>query len=535
MSLFGREAAGRRHIDGLDVLRTLAIVGVTLFHMFPERLPGGYLGVSLFFVLTGFLLAYTSKRSWLEHRFRVKTYYMKRIKRIYPSLFIVLLTTIGVCSFVLPKAVTAIRPEFLSIVLGYNNWWQIAQNADYFTRLTNASPFTHLWFMGIEMQYYLVWPLLFALYAFLDILAGRRAALAVLALLALGSAAVMPMMYEPDMDVTRLYYGTDTRAYALLFGAVLGLWWVDHPRARLGKYRMLLGYLAWPVLVGASIAAYFLFDGQSAYVYEWGMLAMTVLFCVLLLLTADDRFFVGAALESPGLRWLGWLGKRSFGIYLWQYPVIYLFAKLGWTQLPYYAALEIAAILVLTIWSDALAHVITSRRLPAIRGRHIVTACIFLTAFTLPGLALMGFGGHAIAVSADQKVSDTGELQERLAANAAEQQAANDQAAAEAAEQKAAKDEAAVDLSGVACIGDSVMLGSSGELRKVLPGCIIDAEVSRYVGGGLDAAKEMAAQGRLGKNIVIALGTNGPIAGYEKYEVQTRALLEYLGPDRHIF
>ena len=135
----------------------------------------------------------------------------------------------------------------------------------------------------------------------------------------------------------------------------------------------------------------------------------------------------------------------------------------------------------------------------------------------------------------DGTAVDTGELQERLAANAAEQQADNDQAAAEAAEQKAAEDEAAVDLSGVACIGDSVMPGSSGELRKVLPGCIIDAEVSRYVGGGLDAAKEMAAQRRLGKNVVIALGTNGPIAGYEKYEVQTRALLEYLGPDRHIF
>lgn len=536
MSLFGREVAGRRHIDGLDVLRTLAIVGVTLFHMFPERLPGGYLGVSLFFVLTGFLLAYTSKRSWLEHRFRVKAYYWKRIKRIYPSLFIVLLTTIGIYQFVLPKAVAAIRPEFLSVILGYNNWWQIAQNADYFTRLTNASPFTHLWFMGIEMQYYLVWPLLFALYAFLDILVGRRAGLFVLAVLALGSAAVMPLLYEPDMDVTRLYYGTDTRVYALLFGAVLGLWWVDHPRARLGKYRMLLGYLAWPVLMGASIAAYFIFDGQSAYVYEWGMLAMTVLFCALLLLTADDRFFIGAALESPRLRWLGWLGKRSFGIYLWQYPVIYLFAKLGWTQLPYYAALEIAAILVLTVWSDALANVITSRRLPAINGRHVVTACIFLTVFTLPGLAMMGFGGHAIAVSADQKVSDTGELQEKLAANAAAQQAANDQAAAGAAGQSEnAAAPADVDLSGVACIGDSVMLGSSGELRKVLPGCIIDAEVSRYVGGGLDAAKQMDAQGRLGKNVVIALGTNGPIAGYEKYEVQTRALLEYLGPDRNIF
>jgi hypothetical protein len=127
-------------------------------------------------------------------------------------------------------------------------------------------------------------------------------------------------------------------------------------------------------------------------------------------------------------------------------------------------------------------------------------------------------------------------LQEKLAANAAAQQAANDQAAAGAAGQSEnAAAPADVDLSGVACIGDSVMLGSSGELRKVLPGCIIDAEVSRYVGGGLDAAKQMDAQGRLGKNVVIALGTNGPIAGYEKYEVQTRALLEYLGPDRNIF
>ena len=218
MSLFGREVAGRRHIDGLDVLRTLAIVGVTLFHMFPERLPGGYLGVSLFFVLTGFLLAYTSKRSWLEHRFRVTAYYWKRIKRIYPSLFIVLLTTIGIYQFVLPKAVAAIRPEFLSVILGYNNWWQIAQNADYFTRLTNASPFTHLWFMGIEMQYYLVWPLLFALYAFLDILVGRRAGLFVLAVLALGTDGPIAG-YEK--------YEVQTRALLEYLGPDRNIFWVN--------------------------------------------------------------------------------------------------------------------------------------------------------------------------------------------------------------------------------------------------------------------------------------------------------------------
>lgn len=537
MALFGRPTAGRKHIEGLDVLRTLAIVGVTLFHMFPDGLPGGYLGVSLFFVLTGFLLAYTSKRSWLEHRFRVKNYYWKRIKRIYPSLLIVLLTTIGIFSFVLPKAVAAVRPEFFSIVFGYNNWWQIAQNADYFTRLTNASPFTHLWFMGIELQYCLIWPVLFALYAFLDILVGRRAGLAVMAVLALGSAAVMPLMYEPNMDVTRLYYGTDTRIYALLFGAVLGLWWVDRPAGRLSSWQTVLCYLGWPLLLGVTIASYFLLDGQNSFTYQGGMLLMTVVFCLLLLLTADSRLLIGTMLESPALKWLGWFGKRSYGIYLWQYPVIYLFAKMGWIQLPYYAVLEIAAILLLTIWSDALASVITTRRLPAFNGHHVAMACAFLLAFTVPGLTFMGFGSHAVVVSAEQKVSDTGELQARLAANKAEEQQANDAAAAQTAPAAADGnvDDANVDLSGVACIGDSVMLGSSGDLRKVLPGCYIDAEVSRYVGGGLDAAKELDAQGRLGKNVVIALGTNGPIAGYEKYEVQTRALLEYLGPDRHIF
>ena len=127
----------------------------------------------------------------------------------------------------------------------------------------------------------------------------------------------------------------------------------------------------------------------------------------------------------------------------------------------------------------------------------------------------------------------------------AAQQAENEKSAQEAAAreaQKAAEKAAAqqqrmaeVDLSGAACIGDSVMLGASPALRQVLPGCFIDAEVSRYVGGGLEAAKALAAQGHLGNIVVIALGTNGPIAGYERYAVQTNELLEYLGPNRHIF
>ena len=118
-------------IQGLDALRTLAIVGVTLFHIFPDVVKGGYLGVSLFFVLTGYLLAYTTERERLASEFSLGRYFLKRLLRMYPALVVVILVTLGVYSFVLPETVVDMREEVLSVVLGYNNWWQIAANADY--------------------------------------------------------------------------------------------------------------------------------------------------------------------------------------------------------------------------------------------------------------------------------------------------------------------------------------------------------------------------------------------------------------------
>ncbi len=521
---------GKPHISGLDGLRTLAIAGVTLFHMFPDKIQGGYLGVSLFFVLTGYLLAYTSAEEWAAGRFSVLRYYRKRICRIYPSLLVVLLTSIGVFHFLAPKAIEAVRPEVLSVVLGYNNWWQIAQNADYFTRLTNTSPFTHLWFMGIELQYYLLWPLLFFLYTVIFRFLGRNFALALLAVLAVASAGLMPLLYTPDMDVTRLYYGTDTRVYALLFGAVMGLYRSGRAAASSrGIGWRVLSYCTFGFLAGMTIASYLLLDGQNGFTYQGGMLLMTAAFCILLGLTADSRLLLGELLELAVFRWIG---RRSYGIFLWQYPVIYLFSHMGWTELPFYALLELLIILLLTVWSDALADCVTKRRLPFGGSRLALVRglCFFLITFS--GVVFMGYGCNGVAASAEYKASDQAELQAKLQENAADlanqQDAAGDAQVPEASLQQ-------VNLNGAVCIGDSVMLGSAKALQQTLPGCYIDAEVSRYVGGGLEAAQAMQAQGRLGNIVVIALGTNGPIAGAERYEVQTRDLLKYLGPDRHIF
>lgn len=524
---------GGGHIEGLDGLRTLAIVGVTLFHMFPEAVPGGYMGVSLFFVLSGYLLAYTCSRQLAQGSFSMAGYFWRRIKRIYPSLLLVLLVSTGAYYLLVPDVVAAVRPEIVSVLLGYNNWWQIAQNADYFTRLINTSPFTHLWFMGIELQYYLLWPVLFFFYAVLQSFFGTRAALLFMAFLGLASACVMPLSYVPGDDVTRLYYGTDMRIYALLFGAVMGL-----QRAEAGPHVMkseLLRKISCAAFVGMlaiTVIAYFTLDGQNPLVYQGGMLAMTLLFCLLLRLTEDRGLPFGALLDMQGFRWIG---KRSYGIFLWQYPVILLFSCMGWDKMPGWYFLEVALILLLAVWSDAVTDCLLSRELPFRAKPMAMVRVACFVVLSMCSMLVMGYGCCGIAASAESKASAVAELQAQLAEEEAEQARQNELAAEQAKDARIEAAKGQIDLSGAVCIGDSVMLGSSGRIRELLPACYVDAEVSRYVGGGLDAAKAFEAQGRLGNLVVIALGTNGPIAGYERYEVQTRQLLEYLGDSRHIF
>lgn len=132
-------------VFGLDFLKTLAIIAVTLFHISAKKFSGAFFGVTIFFVVSGFLIAYTCEKVRLENKFDLINYFLKRIKRLYPSLLIVIFSTVGIYYFLAPKVIESIRPEIISVLLGYNNWWQIAQNADYFAILNNLTPFTHLY------------------------------------------------------------------------------------------------------------------------------------------------------------------------------------------------------------------------------------------------------------------------------------------------------------------------------------------------------------------------------------------------------
>ena len=553
----------RDRIFGLDGLRAIAIIGVTLFHMFPRTVRGGYLGVSLFFVLSGYLLAKTGERRRRSGSWRILPYYLKRVQRIYPGLLIVLFVTSGVYFFLERQVIAGIRPELRSIIFGYNNWWQISQNADYFTRITNASPFTPMWFLSIEMQFYLIWPLIFGIFFLLCRKKDDRAGLIFILVLTLISAALTPILYRPDRDVTRLYYGTDTRVYGLLFGVLTGMLQergmlpeMEEKKAKRFAVLILGAFLA------VTVIAYIHMDGQRAFAYRGGMLLMTVLFGALLVFVTDKRLPVGEWLEiSP----LVWIGKNSYEIYLWQYPVIFLFMYKRWGETPAGPVIEIILILILAAWLHWLTGVITTLRFPdsmrdaGSRKRISLFAASALTVF----LVFVGVAGAATAPA--EKFAGKDELQRQLeenqrmlqesqkasAGNASAKSTAGTAAAANIGSVsgslkgntggKAQKltlkyadpkltNAAPVSTEGVLLIGDSIMLDSSPEIKEQLPDCYIDAVQSRQLNESADVAAVLVNEGQLHQTVVISLGTNGPIL-----EDDARMILNVFDPDISIF
>lgn len=214
----------KNYIRGFDGLRTLGVVFVILYHMFPQTVRGGYLGVVLFFVVSGYLITDLLIQEYdVKGHIAIKSFYIRRIKRLYPAMILVILCTALYCIFFQPNFLNHLRMVFVSSVLGFNNWWQIARGSSYFTHLIAEAPFSHLYSLAIEAQFYLVWPAVCLL--LLKKVKHREKIFLFLLSLTLVSALEMGILFHSDQDPTRIYYGTDTRAFSILLGASLAFIW----------------------------------------------------------------------------------------------------------------------------------------------------------------------------------------------------------------------------------------------------------------------------------------------------------------------
>lgn len=306
----------KQKIPGLDGLRGIAIFGVIGYHLAPGIFPGGFLGVNLFFVLSGYLMAVTSRRAQAGEGFHTLAFYRRRAARIYPALALCVCGTLCAAWLLTPDVLAGIRGEVISILTGTNNWWQIAQNASYFTKITGTSPFTHLWSLAIEMQFYLIWPLLFWGYTVLE----RQPEAGPIGWSLLIAASVLSLFlnFQPGEDPSRVYYGSDTRCFALLIGGLIGL--RHRPRhKRVGKRAGLCAF-AFLTFLAIQFLLYLIADGERPETY-WLLLFPTAwIGAALIDLCADRRFSFGRLLDVP---LLSWVGKRSYELYLIQYPILF--------------------------------------------------------------------------------------------------------------------------------------------------------------------------------------------------------------------
>jgi peptidoglycan/LPS O-acetylase OafA/YrhL len=315
-------------MPGLDGLRAIAVLAVLAFHLGFGWAPGGLLGVGIFFTLSGYLIT-DILLSQLARRghIRLGRFWLARARRLLPALFAMLAIVVAWVTIFGPAQPQQFRDAVVASALYVSNWQLIFGDVSYFARFAPPGPLNHLWSLAIEEQFYIVWPFILLLGVRLvrevPLPSGVRPRLAgVTLLLAIASAILMAVLYHPSLDPSRVYYGTDTRASELLFGAALAMVWPSRKLSRriaAGARGTLdglgvIGLLAIALMIWQT-------DQYSSFLYRGGFVLLSLATVLVVAALAHPACRLGPIL---GWRPLRWIGVRSYGIYLWHFPIIVL-------------------------------------------------------------------------------------------------------------------------------------------------------------------------------------------------------------------
>ena len=315
-------------MPGLDGLRAIAVLAVIAYHLDFGWAPGGLLGVGVFFTLSGYLITdlLLGQRA-LSGSLKLKEFWIRRARRLLPALFLMIAVVVAWVTLLKPAFLPGLRSDVIAATFYVSNWWNIVREASYFARFGPPPPLEHLWSLAVEEQFYLIWPWILLLVLYFT---RKRPTLAGVTLLSLtlvlsaASAVAMWVLYQPGVDPTRVYEGTDTRAFGLLLGAALAMVWPS---------RLLSADLAtrWRVLLdGAGVAGLVVIalliwqtSEYSPFLYHGGIVLLTIGTVATVAALAHPASLLGVALGWLPLRWIG---VRSYGIYLWHWPIIVLTA-----------------------------------------------------------------------------------------------------------------------------------------------------------------------------------------------------------------
>ncbi|WP_321380860.1 acyltransferase family protein [Trichococcus shcherbakoviae] len=532
----------------LDGMRALAIIAIIFYHLMPHVLPGGYLAVNIFFVLTGFFItASVIEEYGQKGKLAYKRYLARRFQRLFLPLLGMLLSVTAYITLFQRDLLLNLRPWLLSSLGMVNNWWQISVGGSYFEQFYVQSPFMHLWFLSVISQFYVIWPLIVLL--LLALYKDKRIILYTAVGLSLFSALAMAMLYVPGEDASRVYYGTDTRLFSFMIGSALsGVWPLERlnePVSKRTKRRLTLaGFFSYAVL-GVMFSR--MLDSQTL-TYRGGMYLNSVIIGVGVVLTAHPATSLSKMMRFKPIQWLG---RRSFLLYLWYYPVISLYqAKVVdtsvdpgqhiWIQLAIMLSLsEIGyqifekkrwKVTSVQFWrpADTIARIKASGSEGSTRHfsgnlAPFVGFCLLLTALT----------GFVQARSGEN--ASVQELREQIAASQSKMEAMNrdDSTRSRAINNiEGLERETVLFAHGadITFIGDSVLLSVADQLVTIFGRAVVEGAVSRQLYQTTEVIADLEKREQLHDTVVVFLGSNGTFT-----QTQMETFITEIGTSRNLF
>ena len=541
----------RRYITGLDGIRAIAVIMVLAYHLKLALFKSGFLGVTVFFVLSGYLITgILISEVEEEGTIDLKNFWLRRIRRLVPAVMSMAVVIIFVSAVVNRIIFTKGCKDFLASVLGFNNWWQIFNKVSYFEAAGVPSPFTHCWSLAIETQFYLIYPLiLLGIYKLVKSRGEGRAKRGLLfagvtLLLALISVILMIVLFDPQQDASRVYYGTDTRAFSLLFGALLAILWEYRmvPRRLSASVNMVLGSVSFAVLLVMTIAI----NGSSNFWYRGGQFVGTILTVLVIYTVSGRKTWLSRFLSNPVLKWIG---DRSYSIYLWHYPIILLISK-GIKASWWITLIEIVLSVVLAELSYRFIETpirhgiigeylnilrsrpksrqekkrqvqVARRSLKVIAGTFVLTVSLILCMIFVPKKNALD-----TLQKRESKAKETGKMTEEQLAK----QKANGSESDDTICTADLTDDEILEGLNLLLIGDSIAVDVTDDFYEMFPNSVSDTKIGRITSLGKQVLDSYIDEKKWeGEGVIFASLSNSPING------ELEAIREKIGKDMPLF
>lgn len=518
-----------KYLPSIDSLRALAVLAVIIYHVDVNYLPGGFLGVDLFFVLSGYLISSLIIKEYRKTgSLNLYNFYIRRARRLLPAVYFMI--TVGLVVMVLFNEVL-LRKSHLDAIFGYiysSNWWYIFHKLDYFDSFGAQSPFKHLWSLAIEEQFYMIFPLLFLLINrkkkskdgtyklnknFLYVVLG----------LILVSLIAHILLFDIN-NISRIYFGTDTRAFSLLVGVVGAILYpMEKLHAKVTPQQNIMYSVVSLVSIATLITVMIYTSEYNTWLYRGGFLLVAILGLIVIISSGKQHTLMSRLLSFKPVVFIG---KISYSLYLWHFPVLVLTTPVSEIGNPNIIFVILRVILTFALATASYLFVETPiRKLGFInyinaifkklkkrprKSRKIYAGIVGLVSV----LFLMGIFGKSVPFISTAFVKEMETNKETQFVNNGNNKDNNQEKSSDSnkdkKENKEDKNNSDKKYSSVLVMGDSLTVDIGEKFQELYPGAVIDGKIGRQLYVAVEEAKNYSKYNNENSAIIFQLGTNGP-------------------------